>query len=57
MKNNDRFYATVHYQPVDRLASWLGLPVPKAERGLMNYFGVNSMDELRDLLDDDIYPI
>ena len=57
MNHKDRFFATIHYQPVDRPASWLGLPVPKAEKGLMDYFRVNSMDELRNLLDDDIYPI
>ena len=57
MNHKDRFYSTIHYQPVDRPASWLGLPVPSAEQALMKCFGVNSMDELRTLLDDDIYPI
>ena len=57
MNHKDRFFSTIHYQPVDRPASWLGLPVPAAEPTLMAYFGVNSMDELRTLLDDDIYPI
>jgi len=57
MNHKDRFYSTIHYQPVDRPASWLGLPVPAAEPALMKYFGVTGMDELRTLLDDDIYPI
>jgi len=57
MNHKDRFFSTIHYQPVDHPASWLGLPVPSAEPALMKYFGVNSMDELRILLDDDIYPI
>ena len=57
MTHKDRFYSTVHYQPVDRPASWLGLPDPSAEPELMRYFGVKSMDDLRSLLDDDIYPI
>ncbi len=57
MDHKDRFYATIHYQPVDRPASWLGLPVPSAEPGLMAYFGVNSIDQLRNAIDDEIYPI
>jgi uroporphyrinogen decarboxylase len=57
MKHKDRFYATIHHQPVDYPASWFGLPVPSAEPALMNYFGVGSIDELRIGLDDDIYPI
>ena len=57
MNHKDRFYSTVHYQPVDHPASWLGLPVPSAEPALMKYFGVNSMYRLRTLLEDDIFPI
>jgi len=57
MNHKDRFYATIHHQPVDRLASWLGLPVPSAEPQLMKYFGVSSIDQLRNVIDDDIYPI
>jgi uroporphyrinogen decarboxylase len=57
MKHIDRFFATIHHAPVDRPASWLGLPVPSAEPGLRQYFGVRSMDELKALIDDDLYPI
>ena len=57
MKHIDRFLATISNAPVDRPASWLGLPVPSAEPELKRYFGVNSMDELKLLIDDDIYPI
>lgn len=57
MNHKERFFATIHHQPVDRPASWLGLPVPAAEPALMNYFKVKSIDELRQLIDDDIYPI
>ncbi len=57
MNHKDRFYATIHHQPVDRPASWLGLPVHSAEPELMKYFGVNSIDKLRNVIDDDIYPI
>ncbi|MEN8230613.1 MAG: uroporphyrinogen decarboxylase family protein [Bacteroidota bacterium] len=57
MNHKDRFFATINHQPVDRPASWLGLPVPSAGPELMSYFGVSSFDRLRDLIDDDIYPI
>jgi uroporphyrinogen decarboxylase len=57
MLHKDRFFATIHNMPVDHPASWLGLPVPGAEKGLMRHFGVRSMDDLKALIDDDIYPI
>lgn len=57
MDHKERFFATVNYEAVDRPASWLGLPVPAAEPELMKYFKVSSIDGLRMLLDDDIYPI
>ncbi len=57
MNHKDRFYATIHHQQVDHPASWLGLPVPMAEPALMRYFKVSSIDRLREVLDDDIYPI
>jgi len=57
MTHRERFYATIANQPVDRPASWLGLPVPEAQQGLLHYFKVVSVDELKVLLDDDIYPI
>jgi uroporphyrinogen decarboxylase len=57
MNHKDRFFATIHYQKVDRPASWLGLPVPSAEAGLMKYFGTTGIDQLREVIDDDIYPI
>lgn len=57
MKHIDRFLATISNAPVDRPASWLGLPVKAAVPALKKYFGVRSIDELKILLDDDIYPI
>jgi len=57
MNHRDRFYSTINYLPVDRPASWLGLPVPSAEPALMKYFGVTSIDQLREAIDDDIFPI
>ena len=47
MTHKERFFATIHHQPVDRPASWLGLPVPSSETALMDYFGVKSIDQLR----------
>ncbi len=57
MDHKERFFATINYQSVDRPASWLGLPVPSAEPALMNYFNVSGIDQLRNAIDDDIYPI
>lgn len=57
MTHKERFLATIANEPVDRPASWLGLPVPAAIPGLLKYFDVNSIDELKIKIDDDIYPI
>jgi uroporphyrinogen decarboxylase len=57
MDHKERFFATIHHLPADRPASWLGLPVPSAEPELKHYFGVTDMDQLRRVIDDDIYPI
>ena len=57
MKHKDRFLATIHFEKVDRPASWLGLPVPDAEPELKKHFSVNSIDELKKVIDDDIFPI
>ena len=57
MTQRERFYATIANQTVDRPASWLGLPVPEAQQGLLDFIKVTSVDELKVLLDDDIYPI
>lgn len=57
MTHKERFFATINYQPVDRPASWLGLPVPAAEPALKEYFGVKSIEGLKKVIDDDIFPI
>lgn len=57
MNSIERFYATLERKPVDRPASWLGLPAKQAEPVLNKYFGTNSMDELKQKIEDDIYPI
>jgi len=57
MNHRERFYATIERKPVDRPASWLGLPVPEALEGLFRHFRVNSYDELKVKINDDIYPV
>ncbi|WP_340114678.1 uroporphyrinogen decarboxylase family protein [Maribellus mangrovi] len=57
MNHKERFLATIANAPVDRPASWMGLPVPSAMPNLTKYFGVSTFDEVKTLLDDDIYPI
>ena len=57
MTHKERFFATLERRPVDRPASWLGLPVPSALPNLFKYFGVDSVDELKRKIDDDVYPI
>jgi len=57
MTHLERFLATVERRPVDRPASWLGIPDPAALPGLYRHFGVNSLSALKALLDDDIYPV
>ncbi len=57
MNHKDRFLATVENAPVDKPASWLGLPIPLAEPALLKHFKVKSIDELKKFINDDIYPI
>jgi uroporphyrinogen decarboxylase len=57
MDSRERFYATINYEKNDRPASWLGLPVPSAEKRLFAHFGVSSLNDLKLKLDDDIWPI
>lgn len=57
MNHRERFFATIERRPVDRPASWLGLPVPSALPGLFKHFGVDSVDALKRKIDDDVYPI
>ncbi|GHV14302.1 hypothetical protein FACS1894219_10230 [Clostridia bacterium] len=57
MTSIERFNATVERKPVDRPASWLGIPDPTAYDKFFRYFNVNSIDELKEKIDDDIYPV
>jgi uroporphyrinogen decarboxylase len=57
MTPKERFYATIERKPVDRPASWLGLPVPEALPALCKHFCVGTYNELKAKICDDIYPI
>jgi len=57
MTPRERFFATINNQPVDRPASWLGLPVSSAIPDLLKYFKVSSIPELKELIQDDIWPV
>jgi uroporphyrinogen decarboxylase len=57
MDSRERFFATISYEKTDHPASWLGLPVPAAEKQLFKHFGVSSVTGLKIKIDDDIWPI
>ena len=57
MTHKERFYATIAGQDVDKPASWLGLPVPEAVTNLTNYFKVNSLQEVLNIINDDVAPV
>jgi len=57
MNHIERFYATIERKPVDRPASWLGVPDVDALPGLFKYFQVNNYDEFKAKLNDDVYPV
>jgi uroporphyrinogen decarboxylase len=57
MTHKERFHATIERKPVDRPASWLGIPTPDATGALFDYFKVASLDELKRKLNDDVYPV
>ena len=57
MNHKERFYATIERRPVDRPASWLGMPVSNALPALYEYFNVKNIVELKQKLDDDIWPV
>lgn len=57
MTKKERFHATIERRPVDRPASWLGIPTPDAIAPLLASFGVASLDELKRKINDDVYPV
>ena len=57
MTHKERFYATIERKPVDCPASWLWLPIAEALPALFKYIGVNSYNELKEKIGDNIYPV
>jgi len=57
MDHKERFHATIERRPVDRPATWLGIPVTDALPNLFQYFSVGSVHELIVKLDDDVAPV
>ncbi len=57
MTHRERFLRTVRYKSVDRPASWLGLPTEESLSKLLSYFNVNSLYEVKQIFDDDVFPV
>ncbi len=57
MNSRERFFATIERREVDRPASWLGLPVPSAEQGLLDFFKIGRIEEMSNAIGDDVYAI
>ena len=57
MNSKSRFLATIERRPVDRPASWLGVPTAGALPPLMKHFGVGDYVALKRKLGDDVWPI
>lgn len=57
MNSLERFYATVERKPVDRPAAWLGSPEEDAIPGLLEYYQVDSLHELKLAVGDDFYAV
>ena len=57
MTHRERFLATIERKPVDRPALWLGLPHPDAVPGLCRHFGVQTIEDVRNKVGDDLRTI
>lgn len=57
MTKQERFHATLERRPVDRPASWLGIPAATALPGLFRHFGVADEAGLKRAIDDDVWPV
>lgn len=57
MTHKECFYATIERKDVDKPASWLGIPTPETAKNLTNYFQVDSLYKVTQILDDDLYPV
>jgi uroporphyrinogen decarboxylase len=57
MTSRERFHATIERRPVDRPASWLGIPAAAAVPGLLAHFRVSDLPALRRVIGDDVDPV
>ena len=57
MDHKERFFATIERRPVDRPATWMGIPDTSAFDRLFDYFKVSCINELIVKLDDDVVPV
>ncbi|MEI8312977.1 MAG: uroporphyrinogen decarboxylase family protein, partial [Verrucomicrobiota bacterium] len=57
MNKKQRFHATIERKPVDRPASWLGIPTSGALPALLKHFGASDLAGLKSSIDDDVWPV
>lgn len=57
MDKRQRFHSTIERKPVDRPASWLGVPATAALPGLFSHVGVTNMAGLKERIGDDVWPV
>jgi uroporphyrinogen decarboxylase len=57
MTNKQRFHATIERKPVDRPATWLGIPATTAMSALLGHFGAAGMAGLKNAIGDDVWPV
>ena len=57
MTKKQRFHATIERKPVDRPASWLGIPTAAAMPALLSHFNATDMAGLKIAIGDDVWPV
>jgi uroporphyrinogen decarboxylase len=57
MTKKQRFHATIERKPVDRPATWLGIPADAAMPALLNHFETLDLTGLKKAIDDDVWPV
>ena len=57
MTKKERFFATIERRPVDRPASWLGIPATSALPRLLSRFRAVNLVELKQAIGDDVWPV
>jgi len=57
MTKKERFFATLERRPVDRPATWLGIPATTALPALLSHFHVADLAGLKQCIGDDVWPV